>query len=170
MGPRDDELLSDPPEGPGYAPLHGYRAGSRARRLLWLVVALALLVAVGAGVWWARRTDERLRRSSAPPAAHYTASPGTRPREMVWTSGRARLGLSRFEPGVQVIRLPDRTLRLAEGCDHAQVVVEVEGDTSRVHVLLGDIIEDPSSASNRAPAPRATGSPRPAPRATAPRP
>ncbi len=168
MGPRDDELLSDPPEGPGYAPLHGYRAGSRARRLLWLVVALALFTAVGAGVWWARRTDERLRRSSAPAAASYSASPGTRPREMVWTSGRARLGLSRFEPGVQVIRLPDRTLRLAEGCDHAQVVVEVEGDTSRVRVLLGEIIEEPSPTPGRPTPPHATGSPRPAPPATAP--
>ena len=138
---RDDELLQNIPEvqAGGFA---GYRAGKGVRRRVFGSVALAVVVAVGAGVWWAKRQEAILRAGTG---GQYEVDPepdGTqaRPREMVWSSGRARLGLSRHEPGVNVIRLPDRTVRLAAGYDHAQINVDIRGGkTVRLDVLVGDV-------------------------------
>jgi len=67
----------------------------------------------------------------------------SRPRTMVWSGGQARLGLDRAPPGLLAIELPDRTLRLADGCDQAQFKVVVEdGRTKTLKVLFGEVTEE----------------------------
>ena len=46
-------------------------------------------------------------------------------------------------PGVLEIALPDRTLRLADGSDQAQMALEVEeGKTVALKVIFGDVVEE----------------------------
>lgn len=138
---RDDELMAHPPAADYHrGRLAGYSAGAGARKILLaltvvLVVAGALVVA-----WWAR---------NRPPAhpEQYQLPAGSdlegRPRVMVWTGGKARLGLDRQPPGVLAIELPDRTLRLADGSDQAQLQLEVrEGKTVALKVLFGEVVEE----------------------------
>ena len=62
---------------------------------------------------------------------------------MAWSGGKARLGLDRQPPGILAIELPDRTLRLAEGSDQAQLKLEVrDGKTVELKVLFGAIVEE----------------------------
>lgn len=138
-----DELLEAPPEEPHVGALRADAAGARVRRRLYVVLALGIVVAVVGtrqAVKWAR---ERQRN----PTPQYELAPGTeaevRPRSMEWTSGFARLGLSRQEPGVQEIVLPDRIIRLADGCDHAQIKVDVlDGKTVMLDVLTGHVVSE----------------------------
>ncbi|MCH9686995.1 MAG: hypothetical protein K0V04_36505, partial [Deltaproteobacteria bacterium] len=52
----------------------------------------------------------------------------------------ARLGMSRQDPGVRAIVLPDRIVTLAPGCDHAQIKVDVrDGKTVQLDVVVGEI-------------------------------
>ncbi len=141
MENRDDELLTEIPDVPvgGFA---GYRDGNRIRRSIIAAVVVATVAATMAGVWWARRQEAIYRGG---PGGEYQVSPAataelTRPEEMVWSGGRARLGLSRGDPGVHAIRLPDRVIRLADGFDHAQIKVDVrQGKTHRMDVIVGDV-------------------------------
>lgn len=146
-----DELLVDPPELPTLGPLTGYREGSRTRRRVYGGLLVGIVTAAVAGRWYAKHLDEQ-RRIVVP---EYTLAPGTedeeRPDVLVWTSGVARLGLSRQDPGIKAIVLPDRVLTLAPSCDHAQVNVDVQdGETVRIKVLVGEIRQTP-----RKPAPDA---------------
>jgi hypothetical protein len=44
---------------------------------------------------------------------------------------------------VEAIVLPDRVLRLAEGCDHAQVKVNVvDGQTVELKIITGEIVSE----------------------------
>lgn len=137
---RDDELMSDPPVGDHHrGRLGGYQKGGRMR-----VVLAALVVAVIAGgvalmVWYVRnRPPEHARQFELP-----AGSDLDRPRTMTWTGGKARLGLDRAAPGILEISLPDRTLRLADGSDQAQMKVEVvDGKTTELKVLFGDVVEE----------------------------
>jgi hypothetical protein len=141
---RDDELLDDPPDTDHHlGRIAGYRRGSRARTAVFLTLALSVPAAALLGRWYAKRLDEDLHR----PSPAYELAPNEtgkgRTREVSWSTGRARLGLSREPPGVEQIRLPDRILRLAEGHDHAQVRVEVrEGKTVQIEVIAGQIEEE----------------------------
>jgi len=156
---RPDELLVEPPEIPEGGSLAGYRAGRRVR----LAFAAIAILTIGAGIWLWRWLDARREAAeNAPIVPSYTVTGDdleSRPRQFVWSSGPARLGLTREPPGIEEIVLPDRRLRLADGCDHAQVKVDVQGDrTLSLTVLTGDIIQlPPAAAPGSPPGPAATG-------------
>lgn len=137
---RDDELLPDPPAGEHHlGRLAGYRAARKVR--LVLLACLAVLFTVTAVVWyqWARPAPASSRQFQLPPGTDLSA----RPRVLTWSSGKARLGLSREPPGVDTVELPDRTLRLAAGSDLAQFKVVVEDDrTVAIEIVSGAIVED----------------------------
>ncbi|RMG98352.1 MAG: hypothetical protein D6705_06130 [Deltaproteobacteria bacterium] len=139
-GPIPDETAFDrsPPTA-----LEGYDAGRWPRRVVYTAVVLSTFGAVTAGVFYARHREAVLRD----PAVRYAPdlAPGeVRPREMHWTNGRARLGLSRTPPSAERIVLPDRIVELAPDASHAQVDVEVrDGRTVRLEVLTGAIDERP---------------------------
>lgn len=135
-----DELLADPPEGVP-SPLQAYRAGSRVRRWVFGSLIVGVFTAAFAGKWYVDHLDAKRR---TPHVYKLADSPEGRPRSFEWTSGQARLGLSRQAPGIREIVLPDRVLRLADGYDHAQVKVVVEdGETTQLDVLVGKIEEVP---------------------------
>ena len=136
-----DELLADPPEdGVGAGAFAGY---VRSRRVRWFVagfLAFGFIGAVYAGNWYTDYVRKQARRGIKP---EYDAPPtnvSAEDRVMHWDSGPARLGLSREPPGVNLIVLPDRELRLHEGYDSAQLSVRVEdGRTVKLKVLTGRI-------------------------------
>lgn len=137
-----DELLPDPPHQPPVGPLTGYRDGTRVRRRVYLGLVFGVLGATLAG----RCYVEHLEAQRRIPAPQYQLAAGAedeaRPDVMVWSSGLARLGLSRQQPGIRAIVLPDRIVTLAPGCDHAQIKVNVvDGETVQLKVLLGEIRE-----------------------------
>lgn len=140
-GPRDDELLADPPLGEHHrGRFAGYNAGRRARLVLLSCIAVATLITAALWLRWARE-----ERPSGP--RQFQLPPGTdisdRPRVFTWSEGKARLGLSREPPGVETVELPDRTLRLAPGCDMAQFkVVVAAGQTTALQVVSGTVVED----------------------------
>lgn len=137
---RDDELLPDPPKLEHGGRLAGYAAGSGMRKLLFALVVIFVAGGVGLVVWFTRnREPVHPEQFQLPPGSELSE----RPRTMVWTGGAARLGLDREPPGLLAIELPDRTLRLADGCDQAQFKVDVEGgQTRQVKVLFGEIVEE----------------------------
>jgi hypothetical protein len=159
-----DELLDAPPPGAPPGGLDGYRAGR------WLRLGMISVIVTGvlATAWWL--VDDRKQRDAAdaaPTMPSYTllpeVDPSARARRLVWSEGPARLGLSRQEPGVEEIVLPDRRLVLAPGHDIAQVKLEVkDGATVALKVLVGEVVQLPPL-----PEEAAAGSP-PAPTATAP--
>lgn len=137
---RDDELLSNPPAGEHHrGRLAGYQAGRTIR--LVLLACLAVVCTITVVVWyrWANPEPTKVRQFQLPPGTDIS----TRPRVLTWSSGKARLGLSREPPGVDTVELPDRTLRLAEGSDLAQFKVIVENDrTVALEVVSGAIVEE----------------------------
>ena len=139
-----DELLADPPELPAVGPLTGYREGSRTRRRVYGGLLACVVVSGIAGYWYVQHLEEQ-QKIVIP---EYVLAEGTedevRPDVLVWESGVARLGLSRQDPGIKAIVLPDRVLTLAQGCDHAQIKVDVQdGKTVRLKVLHGEIVDTP---------------------------
>lgn len=145
----DDELLADPPSGAPPGGLDGYKAG----RPLRLVIVACIFGSIATAAYLVHRWREAERAAQAAPTLpQYTLSPevddGTRPRQLVWSDGVARLGLAREQPGVEEIVLPDRRLRLAPGHDIAQIKVEVsEGKTVSIVMLVGRIVELPPEGS-----------------------
>lgn len=138
---RDDELMADPPVGVHHlGRLEGYRQGGRMRLLLTAMVAVFVAVGVALFAWFVRtRPAEHARQFELPAGSDLEA----RPRTMIWSGGKARLGLDRSPPGVLQIDLPDRSLRLADGCDQAQMKIDVEdGKTTELRVIFGEIVED----------------------------
>lgn len=138
---RDDELMANPPVGVHHrGRLEGYRQGGRMRVVLSLLVVGFVAGGVALAVWFVRtRPPQHAKQFELPPGSDLEA----RPRTMTWTGGKARLGLDRTPPGVLQIDLPDRSLRLADGCDQAQMKIEVEaGKTTALRVIFGDIVEE----------------------------
>lgn len=140
-----DELLpadeAPPAEG---GSLQGYKAGSRTRRWIYGGLGIGALLAIVIGQLYVRWLDHKRHN----PTPEYELAPGTedevRPDTIEWTSGFARLGLSRTEPVIEAIILPDRVLRLAEGSDHAQVKVNVvDGKTVQLKIITGEIVSEP---------------------------
>jgi hypothetical protein len=140
-----DELLPEdasvPAEG---GSLRGYAEGSRVRRRIYGVLIIGTVVAVIGGQLYVHYLDHKEHN----PVPRYELAPGTteevRPNTIEWTSGFARLGLSRTEPAIEAIILPDRILRLAEGSDHAQVKVNVvDGRTVELKIITGEIVSEP---------------------------
>ncbi len=137
---RDDELLPDPPKLEHAGRLAGYAAGSRMRRLIGALVVVFVAGGVALLVWFTRtREPAHVQQFQLPEGSEMSS----RPRTMVWSGGPARLGLDRAPPGLLAVELPDRTLRLADGCDQAQFKVDVEdGRTKTVKVIFGDVVEE----------------------------
>ncbi|MEM6292908.1 MAG: hypothetical protein AAGA54_16655 [Myxococcota bacterium] len=136
----DDELLIDLPEqSPGGA-FDGYR---RSQRVRWFVAGALGLGTIGAlwgGSWYVDYLERQARRGIKPSYDAPPANVSPEDRVMHWDAGPARLGLSREPPGVNLIVLPDRELRLAEGYDSAQISVRVENNrTVKLRVLTGRI-------------------------------
>ncbi len=138
---RDDELMDNPPVGDYHrGRLEGYRQGGRMRIILFLLVIGFIAGGVALMVWYVRnRPPEHAQQFELPPGSDLDA----RPRTMTWTGGKARLGLDRKPPGITAIELPDRTLRLAEGSDQAQMKVDVEdGKTKDLRIIFGEVVEE----------------------------
>ena len=154
-----DELLVDPPAAPAGGSLAGYRAGRWTRIVFGLVLLAAIAAAIG--IYRFIRARQEAERN-APVIPSYALADGEdatgRPRQLVWSSGPARLGLAREPPGVEEIVLPDRRIRLANGCDHAQIKVDVVADrTVSLKVVTGDIVQLPLEQDRESqPAPPAT--------------
>lgn len=137
---RDDELLADPPKLDHGGRLAGYAAGARMRYLLFGLVVVLVAGGVALVVWYTRTREPTHAQQFQLPEGSELSS---RPRTMVWSGGAARLGLDRTPPGLLAIELPDRTLRLADGCDQAQFKVEVEdGQTTKLKILFGEVVEE----------------------------
>ena len=137
---RDDELMADPPVGEHHrGRLGGYQKGGRLRLILAALVVAAIAGGVALMVWYVRnRPPEHAQQFELP-----AGSDLDRPRTMTWTGGKARLGLDRKAPGLLEISLPDRTLRLADGSDQAQMTVDVvDGKTAAIKVLFGEVVEE----------------------------
>jgi hypothetical protein len=138
---RDDELLTDlPPALYNRGRLGGYAEGAPMRRVFYamvLVLAIGGVLLVG---WFVRnRPPVHPQQYQLPAGTELDA----RPRTMAWSGGKARLGLDRQPPGILAIELPDRTLRLAEDSNQAQLKVEVrDGKTVELKVLFGDVVEE----------------------------
>lgn len=141
---RDDELLTHlPPSHYNRGRLGGHAEGAPMRRVFYALVVVFVIGGVLLVSWFVRN-----RPSTHP--QQYQLPAGTdldsRPRTMAWSGGKARLGLDRQPPGIMAIELPDRTLRLAEGSDQAQLKVEVrDGKTIELKVLFGEVVEDLSA-------------------------
>ena len=136
-----DELLTEIPE-PDRA--QGAFAGyEKTRRVRWIIGGSLLVGAIGAvygANWYADYVREQARRGIKPTYADVPTDVSPEDRVMHWDSGPARLGLSKEPPGVNLIVLPDRELRLAEGYDSAQLSVNVkDGRTVKLRVLTGRI-------------------------------
>jgi len=150
--PRDnhngdiDQLLDDPPDTDYHrGRFAGYEAGSRVRRFVFIGLALSSIAAVIAGYWYITYLHANRTPQHAVPLPEGTDT-SKRSRTMTWSSGQARLGLTREPPGLLAIELPDRTIRLAPDCDSAQVRLDVvDGKTVQMTVLFGDIVEEPAS-------------------------
>ncbi|MBA3546752.1 MAG: hypothetical protein H0T76_09745 [Nannocystis sp.] len=138
---RDDELMAHvPPSDYHRGRLGGYAAGAPMRRLFFALLIAFVIGGVVLVSWWARNRPNNHPQQFQLPAGTDLDS---RPRTMAWSGGKARLGLDRQPPGILSIELPDRTLRLAEGSDQAQLKVEVRnGKTVELKVLFGAVVEE----------------------------
>ncbi|GEM_PF-2197680 len=137
---RDDELLTDPPLGDHHlGRFGGWEAGSRGRRIITGVLGAAVLAGIVAVVTF--NSELRERRLHPMPEVEATITPGT-PREMSFSEGKFRVGLSREAPAVNLVHLPDRDITLARGAEKAQFKVEIrDGQTRAIKVLTGEIVE-----------------------------
>ncbi len=137
----DDELLTElPPDEAGDGAFAGY---ARSQKVRWFVagsLGLGFIGAVYAGNWYVDYLAEQARRGIKPDYDAPPANVAADDRVMHWDSGAARLGLSREAPGVNLIVLPDREIRLADGYDSAQLSIRVEdGRTVKLRVLTGRV-------------------------------
>ncbi|TPV95773.1 MAG: hypothetical protein B7733_08105 [Myxococcales bacterium FL481] len=134
--------MADPPRGDHHlGRFAGYAAANRVRRRILIVFALA---AAGSVVAYREYSDYLAHRYAHPFELPPDTDIRSRPRELHWSEGEARLGLSRNAPSIAAIVLPDKIIRLAPGCEHAQVRVNViNGHTVGVETLVGEIVEVP---------------------------
>jgi hypothetical protein len=139
-GGRDELLDVVPEDASRMGAFAGYAGSRKVRWFVGSALALGTIAALWGGNWYADYLREQARRGIKP---EYDAPPtdvSPEDRVMHWESGAARLGLSREAPGVNLIVLPDRELRLAEGYDSAQLSVRVkDGRTVKLRVLTGRI-------------------------------
>lgn len=137
----EDELLDVLPEhNPAEGAFAGYAGSRRVRWFIGSSMAVGVVGAVWGGFWYADYVREQERRGIKPEYSDARTDVSPEERVMHWDSGAARLGLASEPPGVNLIVLPDRELRLAEGYDSAQLSVRVEdGRTVKLRVLTGRI-------------------------------
>ncbi len=136
-----DELLDELPEwDPADGAFAGYSGSSRVRWFIGCSMALGVVGAVWGGFWYADYVRDQARRGITPQYENPRTDVTAQDRIMHWDSGAARLGLARESPGVNLIVLPDREIRLAEGYESAQLSVRVEdGRTVKLRVLTGRV-------------------------------
>ncbi len=134
-----DELLDVLPEGgPADGAFAGYAGSQKVRWFIGSSMALGAIAAVWGGFWYADYVRDQARRGIKPEYNNPRTDVSAEDRVMHWDSGAARLGLA--NEGVNLIVLPDRELRLADGYDSAQLSVRVEdGRTVKLRVLTGRI-------------------------------
>jgi hypothetical protein len=136
-----DELLTEIPGGREPGSIEGYQSGSRVRRWVFGLLIVGTIGAAVAGHQYFKWL-ERQREIVDPQYVVDDAAAAGAVREFYWDDGSARLGLTREPPGIEVIVLPDREIRLAPGHDHAQVNVTVrDGKTVKLKVLTGKIVQ-----------------------------
>lgn len=136
-----DELLDVLPDlNPAEGAFAGYSGSKKVRWFIGCSMAFGVVGAVWGGFWYADYVRAQARRGIKPEYVSPSANISAEDRVMHWDSGAARLGLAKEPPGVNLIVLPDRELRLAEGYDSAQLSVRVEdGRTVKLRVLTGRI-------------------------------
>ena len=133
-----DELLDELPRVHHH--LGALAPDPRGRRAWRIGVAVAFIIGLAGGAGliyriWKLEYDRQHPFELSPP----TPNP---PRVFYWTEGNARLGLTRDEPGIRAIVLPDKVLTLAPGCDYAQVNVRVvDGITVAWKAISGEVVE-----------------------------
>ncbi len=134
-----DELLAEPPESSVDGAFAGYQSSKRVRWFVAGALGLGSVAAFAGGTWYVKHLEDQARRGISPTyAEHGDVAPEDR--VMHWDSGAARLGLSREPPGVNLIVLPDREIRLADGYHSAQITVRVQdGRTVKLKVVTGRI-------------------------------
>ena len=148
-----DELLDELPSSDHHrGRFGGYQAANRARRQIIVIFAIATCFAVGSYYWYVSKLEYERKHPFV-----LEDSPGLkdRPREIYWSEGEARLGISREAPGAQVIVLPDMELHLPDDLDHAQVVVNVQNKkTVSVQRAVGDVVvkqKSPAASNDASP-------------------
>lgn len=136
-----DELLDVLPEdGPSDGAFAGYAGSQKLRWFIGSSLAIGVVAAVWGGFWYADYVRAQARRGVKPEYTNPRTDVSPEDRVMHWDSGAARLGLAHEPPGVNLIVLPDRELRLAEGYESAQVSVRVEeGRTVKLRILTGRV-------------------------------
>ena len=137
----EDELLDVLPEqDPAGGAFAGYAGSGRVRLFIGCFMAAGLVAAIWGGSLYADYLRDQERRGLAPEYDNPPTDVSEADRVMHWDGGAARLGLTRDAPGVNLIVLPDREIRLADGYDNAQLRVRVEGGrTVKLRVLTGRI-------------------------------
>lgn len=132
-----DELLTEFPAEEVGGGFEGYRRGRWARTVVFGSLIVGLIATGFAVRWYIGQLEARKNRV----VPEYQVDPGDADqgsKVLYWSDGAGRLGL--YRNGVQAIALPDRTLRLAPDCDHAQVNVVVrDNETIKLTVLTGEI-------------------------------
>ncbi|MGH1347153.1 MAG: hypothetical protein ACRBN8_36665 [Nannocystales bacterium] len=138
MGGADELLDVLPDRSPAEGAFAGYAGSQKVRWFIGSAMALGAVGAIWGGFWYADYVRQQARRGIKPEYSTPRTDISTEDRTMHWDSGSARLGLA--SDGVNLIVLPDRELRLAEGYDSAQVSVRVEdGRTVKLRILTGRI-------------------------------
>lgn len=140
MGGADELLDVLPEDGPPGGAFAGYAGSKKVRWFVGSSMALGAIAALWGGFWYADYVRDQARRGIKPEYENPRTDVSPEDRVMHWDSGAARLGLAREAPGVNLIVLPDRELRLTDGYDSAQVSVRVEnGRTVKLRILTGRI-------------------------------
>ena len=153
----ENELLDEIPDEGFGGSLAAYARGSKVRRLVWGGLIVGSIAAVFAGRWYIKKLEAERRKGIAPGYVVDAEHRDNAVRELHWEDGPARFALSREPPGVNVIILPDRELRLAPGHESAQLKLNVEnGKTVMLRVLVGRIEQTRYETESPPPAPEAT--------------
>ena len=124
----------------------GYNAGRSIRRKIVIGFGLMCTIGLTCCFFFTRHREYQRFRPFPLDTIEVEASQ----RILKWRDGFARLGMFRETPGINQIQLPDRNIFLADGCDHAQILVEVRHQrTVLVEPIVGKILQtkrQPASA------------------------
>jgi hypothetical protein len=142
---RNDELLAELPTTDHH--LGAFSGWRSTRKIRWFLGSFGFIVVTISAVVMVRHTLEmRNERLHPMPELEATVAPGES-REATYSEGAFRIGISREEPYINLVHLPDRDITLARFSEKAQFKVEVrDGKTIALEVLTGDIVETLTTA------------------------
>ncbi|MBV1858815.1 MAG: hypothetical protein KUG77_10415 [Nannocystaceae bacterium] len=137
----EDELLDVLPQwDPAEGAFSGYAGSRKVRWFIASSMAAGAIAALWGGSLYSDYVREQARHGIKPQYNNPRTDISAEDRVMHWDGGTARLGLASEPPGVNLIVLPDREVRLADGYDSAQLKVRVQdGRTVKLRVLSGRI-------------------------------